>query len=155
MATGNEQDITITASSNLSEEDIEKAVKEAEKFAEEDKKRKEEIEIRNNADSLVYQCEKAITDLGDKLDAADKSDIEAKIADTKKALEGTDSEAIKAASDALQQKFYEVSTKMYQQANPQGDPNMGGFQGDPNMGGGAQQGGTYDGDYTVVDDDNK
>jgi len=154
MATGNEQDITITASSNLSEEDIEKAVKEAEKFAEEDKKRKEEIEIRNNADSLVYQCEKAVTDLGDKLDAADKSDIEAKIADTKKALEGTDSEAIKAASDALQQKFYEVSTKMYQQANPQGNPNMGGFQGDPNMGGGAQ-GGTYDGDYTVVDDDNK
>ncbi len=154
MATGNAQDITITASSNLSEEDIDRAVKEAEKFAEEDKKRKEEIEIRNNADSLVYQCEKALTDLGDKLDAADKSEIEAKIADTKKALEGTDSEAIKAASEALQQKFYDVSTKMYQAANPQGDPNMGGFQGDPNMGAN-DQGGTYDGDYTVVDDDKK
>ena len=151
MATGNEQDITITASSNLSEEDIDKAVKEAEKFAEEDKKRKEEVEVRNNADSLVYQCEKAITDLGDKLDGADKSDIEAKIADVKTALQGTDTEAIKSATDALQQKFYEVSTKMYQAANPQGaGPDMGA---DPNMGG--AQGGTYDGDYTVVDDDNK
>ena len=151
MATGNEQDITITASSNLSEEDIDKAVKEAEKFAEEDKKRKEEIEVRNNADSLVYQCEKAITDLGDKLDGTDKSDIEAKIADVKSALQGTDTEAIKSATDALQQKFYEVSTKMYQAANPQGaGPDMGA---DPNMGG--AQGGTYDGDYTVVDDDNK
>ena len=149
MATGNEQDITITASSNLSEEDIEKAVKEAEQFAEEDKKRKEEVEVRNNADSLVYQCEKAMTDLGDKLDGGDKADIEAKIADVKKALEGTDTEAIKTATDALQQKFYEISTKMYQAANPQG-ADMGA---DPNMGG--AQGGTYDGDYTVVDDDNK
>ena len=154
MATGNVQDITITASSNLSDEDIEKAVKEAEKFAEEDKKNKEAVETRNNADSLVYQCEKALGELGDKVDAADKSEIEAKIADVKKALEGTDNDAIKAATEELQKKFYEVSTKMYQAANPQGDPNMGGFQGDPNMGGGAQ-GGTYDGDYTVVDDDNK
>ncbi len=147
MATGNAQDITITASTNLSDEDIDKAVKEAEQFAEEDKKRKEEIDTRNNADSLVYQCEKALTDLGDKIDAADKSDIEAKIADTKKALEGTDTEAIKTASDALQQKFYEVSSKMYQAANPQGGAE--GF--DPNQAGG--QGGSYDGDYTVVDDD--
>ncbi len=150
MATGNEQDITITASSNLSEEDIDRAVKEAEKFAEEDKKRKEEVEIRNNADSLVYQCEKSLGELGDKLDSADKSEIEAKIADLKKALEGTDNEQIKNATDELQKKFYEVSTKMYQAANPQG------AQADPN--GGTQdnaQGGTYDGDYTVVDDDNK
>ena len=150
MATGNEQDITITASSNLSDEDIDKAVKEAEKFAEEDKKRKEEVETRNNADSLVYQCEKSLTELGDKLDAADKSDIEAKIADVKKALEGTDTEAIKNATEELQKKFYEVSTKMYQAANPQGA--QGNPQGDPQ---GGAQGGTYDGDYTVVDDDNK
>jgi len=154
MATGNAQDITITASTNLTDEDIDKAVKEAEQFAEEDKKRKEEIDTRNTADSLVYQCEKAITDLGDKLDANDKSDIEAKIADTKKALEGTDTEAIKNASDALQQKFYEVSSKIYQAANPQGAPGN-----DANAGFGGQdasgQGGTYDGDYTVVDDDNK
>ena len=150
MATGNAQDITITASTNLSDEDIDKAVKEAEQFAEEDKKRKEEIDTRNNADSLCYQCEKALTDLGDKLDAADKSEIEAKIADTKKALEGTDTEAIKAASDALQQKFYEVSSKMYQQANPQGAPGAdgAGFGGDAGA-----NGGTYDGDYTVVDED--
>jgi len=154
MATGNAQDITITASTNLSDEDIDKAVKEAEQFAEEDKKRKEEIDTRNTADSLVYQCEKAITDLGDKLDAADKSDIEAKIADTKKALEGTDTEAIKAASDALQQKFYEVSTKMYQQANPQGAPGADAGAGFGGQDAGANSG-TYDGDYTVVDDDNK
>ena len=154
MATGNAQDITITASTNLTDEDIDKAVKEAEQFAEEDKKRKEEIDTRNTADSLVYQCEKAITDLGDKLDAADKSDIEAKIADTKKALEGTDTEAIKAASDALQQKFYEVSTKMYQQANPQGAPGADAGAGFGGQDAGAN-GGTYDGDYTVVDDDNK
>jgi len=151
MATGNAQDITITASTNLSDEDIDKAVKEAEQFAEEDRKRKEEIDARNNADSLCYQCEKAMNDFGDKLDAADKSDIEAKIADVKKALEGTDTEAIKASTEALQQKFYEISSKMYQAANPQGDPNMGGMGGNP----GADQGGTYDGDYTVVDDDNK
>ena len=150
MATGNEQDITITASSNLSDEDIDKAVKEAEKFAAEDKAKKEEIETRNNADSMVYQCEKAMNDLGDKIDPADKSDVEAKIADVKKALEGTDTAAIKAASDALQQKFYDISAKAYQAANPQG------AQGDPNFGGaqGAQQGG--DDDYIVVDeDDNK
>ena len=146
MATGNAQDITITASTNLSDEDIEKAVKEAEQFAEEDRKRKEEIDIRNNADSLCYQCEKAMTDFGDKLDASDKSDIEAKIADVKKALEGTDTEAIKAASDALQQKFYEISSKMYQAANPQGAPGADGAAG-------GAEGGTYDGDYTVVDDD--
>ncbi len=152
MATGNEQDITITASSNLSDEDIDKAVKDAEKFAEEDKKKKEEIEVRNNADSLVYQCEKSLKDLGDKLDAADKSDIEAKLEEVKKALQGTDTEAIKTATEALQQKFYEVSTKMYQAANPQGA--QGGAQQDPN-GGANGAGGTYDGDYTVVDDDNK
>ena len=149
MATGNAQDITITASTNLTDEDIDKAVKEAEQFAEEDRKRKEEIDARNNADSLCYQCEKAMTDFGDKLDAADKSEIEAKIADVKKALEGTDTEAIKSASDALQQKFYEVSSKMYQAANPQGAPGADGAA----PGGDAGQGGTYDGDYTVVDDD--
>ena len=147
MATGNAQDITITASSNLSEEDIERAVKEAEQFAAEDKARKEEVETRNNAESLVYQCEKAMTDMGDKIDPADKSEIDAKIADVKKALEGTDSAAIKSASDALQQKFYDLSTKMYQQANPQGAQGAEGFngaQGDANG---------FDGDYTVVDDD--
>ncbi len=149
MATGNAQDITITASSNLSDEDIERAVKEAEQFAAEDKAKKEEVETRNNAESLVYQCEKAMTDMGDKIDPADKSEIDAKIADVKKALEGTDSAAIKAASDALQQKFYDLSTKMYQQANPQGAQGAEGF----NQNGGDNS--SFDGDYTVVDDDNK
>ncbi len=149
MATGNAQDITITASSNLSDEDIERAVKEAEQFAAEDKAKKEEVETRNNAESLVYQCEKAMADMGDKIDSADKSEIDAKIADVKKALEGTDSAAIKAASDALQQKFYDLSTKMYQQANPQGAQGAEGF----NQNGGDNS--SFDGDYTVVDDDNK
>ncbi|MBE7037318.1 MAG: molecular chaperone DnaK [Ruminococcaceae bacterium] len=150
MATGNEQNITITASTNLSEEDIEKAVKEAEKFAAEDKKNKEAVEVRNNADTLVYQCQKALTDLGDKIDEADKTEINAKIDDVKKALEGTDTEAIKSATEALQNKFYEVSQKVYQQ-NPQGAQ---GF--DPNaQAGGANNGGAYEGDYTVVDDDDK
>jgi len=148
MATGNAQDITITASSNLSDEDIERAVKEAEQFAAEDKARKEEVETRNNAESLVYQCEKAMTDMGDKIDPSDKSEIDAKIADVKKALEGTDSAAIKAASDALQQKFYDLSTKMYQQANPQGAQGAGDFNG-----GAEGNANGFDGDYTVVDDD--
>ncbi len=151
MATGNEQNITITASSNLSEEDIEKAVKEAEQFAEEDRKNKENVDARNSADALVYQCEKAIADLGDKLEEADKTDIQAKIDAVKEALKGTDVEAIKAATTELQNKFFEVSTKMYQAANP----DMG-AQAGPDMGGAAGgQGGTYDGDYTVVDDENK
>ncbi len=147
MATGNEQDITITASSNLSEEDIEKAVKEAEKFAAEDKAKKEEVETRNNADSLVYQSEKALNDLGDKIEAGDKEEVEAKIAELKKALEGTDTAAIKAATEALQNKFYEVSAKAYQAANPNGAQDFGGAQG------AGPDGSTVDGDYTVVDED--
>ncbi len=151
MATGNEQNITITASSNLSEEDIEKAVKEAEQFAEEDRKNKENVDARNGADALVYQCEKALADLGDKLEEADKTDIQTKIDAVKEALKGTDVELIKTATTDLQNKFYEVSTKMYQAANP----DMG-AQAGPDMGGAAGgQGGTYDGDYTVVDDENK
>ena len=155
MATGNEQQITITASTNLSEEDIDRAVKEAEQFAEEDRKKKEEVDARNNADTLCYQCEKAISDLGDKLEEAEKSEIQAKIDAVKEALKGTDVEAIKNATEELQKKFYEVSAKIYQQANPQGAQ---GF--DPNNMGGAQgtQGanGTYESDdYTVVDDENK
>lgn len=157
MATGNVQDITITASSNLSDEDIDKAVKEAEKFAEEDKKKREEVDARNAADTLVYQCQKAMTDLGDKIDAADKSEIESKIEAVKQALSGSDVAAIKAATDELQKKFYDVSSKIYSQANPngaQGDPNAG-FGGGAQDAGSQSQGNAYDGDYTVVDDDKK
>ena len=157
MGTGNEQKITITASSNLSEEDIDKAVKDAEKYAEEDKKRKEEVETRNNAESMVYQCEKTLGEIGDKIDAADKSDIEAEINKVKEALKGTDAEAIKKASDELQQKFYKVSEKMYQQANPQGAQGGAGFNpNDAQANGGAQPGGdnVYEADYREVDNDN-
>ena len=157
MATGNEQKITITASSNLSEEDIDKAVKEAEKYAAEDKKNKEAVDARNNADTLVYQCQKALTDLGDKIDEADKTEVNTKIDAVKKALEGTDVEAIKSATEDLQKKFYDVSSKVYQQNGGAQGAQGAGF--DPNAQGGAQNGGAnggnYEGDYTVVDDDDK
>ena len=141
LGTGNEQKITITASTNLNDEEIDRAVKEAEQFAAEDKKKKESIEVRNQADQLVYQSEKALTDLGDKVEAADRDAVTAEIEKVKKALEGTDTEAIKAASEALSQKFYEVSAKIYQNAAPQD-----GAQG------GANADGTYQADYTVDED---
>ncbi len=156
MATGNEQKITITASSNLSEEDIDKAVKDAEKYAAEDKKNKEAVDTRNNADTLVYQCQKALTDLGDKIDEADKNEINTKIDAVKKALEGTDVEAIKNATEDLQKKFYEVSSKVYQQNGGAQGAQGAGF--DQNAQNGGAQGGSnggYEGDYTVVDDDDK
>lgn len=148
LGTGNEQKITITASSNLSDEDIDKAVKEAEKYAEEDKKRKEEVEVRNNAESLVYQCEKAVKDAGDKIDDATKSMVETEVNKVKDALKGTDTDAIKKATEELQEKFYSVAQQMYQQANPQGDPNASA----PNE----QQAGdnVYEADYKEVDNDN-
>ena len=127
MGSGREQNITITANTNLSDEEIEQAVKDAEKFAQEDKKKKESIDARNNADTLVYQSEKSLADLGDKIDAADKGAIEALIAKVKEALNGTDTDAIKAASEELSKKFYEVSTKVYQAAQgqaPQNDVNQ-------------------------------
>ena len=119
MGSGHEQNITITANTNLSDDEIDKAVKEAEKFAQEDKKKKEEIEIRNNADTLVYQSEKSLADLGDKVDAADKTAVEGLIAKVKEALKGTDSAAIKAATEELSKKFYEVSSKVYQSTQGQ------------------------------------
>ncbi len=156
MATGNEQKITITSSSNLSEEDIEKAVKEAEKYAEEDKKRKEEVETRNNAESAVSQAERTLNELGDKVDANDKASIQAEIDNVKEALKGTDTEAIKAASENLQQAFYKVSEKMYQQANPQGAQGAGFNPEDFAQGaqGAAQNDdNVYEADYREVDND--
>lgn len=117
LGTGKEANITITASTNLSEDEIDQKVKEAEKFAEEDKKRKEEIETRNNADSIVYQTEKTLKELEGKINADDKSLIEEKLKSVKDALNGTDIEAIKKATDELTQKFYEISSKIYQQSN--------------------------------------
>ena len=157
LGTGKEQHITITSSTNMSKEDIEKAVKEAEQFAEQDKKHREEIDTRNAADQMVYQSEKTIKDLGDKLSADDKSGLEAKINDLKEALKGENIEDIKAKQKALEEKFYEVSAKVYQQANQGGDPNMGGQPGcDGNCGDcgshGANGDGYVDADYREVND---
>ena len=154
LGTGNEQKITITASTNLSDEDIEKAVKEAEKYAEEDKKRKEEVETRNNAESMVYQSEKTLGEVADKIDAADKDAVQAEIDKVKEALKGTDTEAIKSATESLQQKFFAISEKLYQQANPQGAQGAEGFN--PNDFNGGAQGGddnVYEADYREVDND--
>ncbi len=116
QSTGNTQNVAITSSSNLTEEDIEKAIKEAEEHAAEDKKRKNEIEVKNNAESLVYSSEKTLVDLGDKLSAEEKDKIQVEIDNTKKVLEGNDVDAIKEASEKLQQAFYAVSEKLYSQA---------------------------------------
>ena len=147
--TGKEANITITASTNLSEEEVDKAVKEAEKFAEEDKKRKEKIEVHNNADQTIYQLEKTLGELGDKVDAADKSNIEAKIEELKKVKDSDDIEAVKKAMEEANQAFYAVSQKIYQQAGAQ--PGAEGF--DPNMG--AQGGAAGPQDDNVVDADFK
>lgn len=153
--TGKEQRITITSSTNMSKEEVEKAVKDAEQFAAEDAKRREEVETRNGADQMVYQCEKTMEEMGDKLDPADKSNLETEIEKVKEVLKGDDIEAIKAANEELQKAFYAVSEKLYQQAPQDGaGPDMGGAG--PDMGGAA--GGTdpnvVDADYTVVDEEN-
>lgn len=154
--TGNEQKITITATTNLSDDEIDKAVKEAEKFASEDKKRKEEIEIRNNADQMVYQAEKTLKDLGDKLGNDDKSKIEGEINKVKEALKGTDTEAIKKSNEALSQAFYEISSKIYQQNPGAGQGAEPGAQaGHEQAGGAGEQDNVYDADYEVVDEDKK
>ena len=119
LGTGREQKITITSNTNMSKEDVEKAVREAEQYAAEDKKKRESVEIRNGADQMVYQCEKTLEELGDKVDAADKSELEAKIADLKEALKGEDIDAIKAKQEDLTKKFYDVSAKVYQANAPQ------------------------------------
>ena len=158
LGTGKEQDIKITASTNMSKEDIDKAVKEAEQYAEEDKKRREDVDTKNNAESLCFQCENALKEFGDKVPADEKSAIESKIADLRSALGGNDAAAIKAKSDDLQQAFYALSSKVYQQngGQPGADPNMGGSAGfnsaDPNMGGNPNGG---SGDNGVVDADFK
>ena len=141
LGTGKEQQISITASTNLSQEEIDKAVKEAEQYAAEDKARKEEVDTHNNAEHLIYQTEKTLGELGDKISAEEKSSIESAVEKLKEANKGTDLEAIKTASDELQKAFYAVSEKLYQQANPQG-----GAQG-------AQPGddGVVDADYETVD----
>ena len=149
LGTGKEQHITITSSTNMSKEDIDKAVREAQQYAAEDAKKKEEVDVRNQGDQMVYQTEKALDDMKDKISASDKSEIETALGKLKTALSGSDTAAIKRETEALTQVFYKVSERFYAQANPQAGP-----QGEPQ----AQPGGPngqqyYDADYTVIDDD--
>ncbi|MCI9394988.1 MAG: molecular chaperone DnaK [Oscillospiraceae bacterium] len=154
-ASGKEQHITITSSTNMSKEDIDKAVREAEQFAAEDKKQREAADTRNQADQMVFQCEKSLEEMGGKMDAADRSAIESELNHVKETLKGDDTEAIKSATEALTKAFYAASEKLYAQQGGQPGPDMGDMG---NMGG-APQGGAgpdvVDADYEVVDDDNK
>ena len=157
MATGNSQQVSITASTNLTDEDIEKAVKDAEAHASEDKKKKEEIEARNNAESLVYNCQKTVDELGDKISSEEKAKAETEIANVKKTLEGSDVEAIKAATEKLTTVFYSISEKLYaqtagakQQAEANG-ANTGTTEGPKTD----ENGNVYNAEYKVDEDDKK
>ena len=152
LGTGKEQHITITSSSNMSKEDIERAVKEAEQYAAEDARIKESVETRNAADQMVYQAEKTLGEMGDKIPEGEKAPVQAAIDKLKETLKGEDTAAIKADTEALQQAFYAVSEKLYQQAGgPQAGPDMGGQPG----GGQAEGQQYYDADYKVVDEDDQ
>ena len=151
LGTGKEQNITITSSTNMSQEDIDKAVREAEQFAAEDAKRKEEVDIRNQADQMVYQTEKTLEEMGDKIPAEDKGSVDTALNHLKETMKGTDTQAIKDATEELTKAFYAISEKLYQQQGGQAGPDMGGANcggdcgscGDPNV---------VDADYEVVDD---
>ena len=157
LGTGKEQHITITSSTNMSKEEVEKAVKEAEQFAAEDKKQREAADIRNQADQMVFQTERTLEEMGDKIDASDKSSVESALNKLKETMKGTDTQAIKDATEELTKAFYAVSEKLYQQQGQQaGQP---GPDAGANFGGsaGSAQGGdpnVVDADYEVVDDDN-
>ena len=155
LGTGKEQHITITSSTNMSKEDIDKAVKEAEQFAAEDAKKKEEIDVRNQADQVVYQTEKALEDAKDKISADDKATVEAALNKLKDALKGTDVAAIKAATEEASKAFYPIAEKMYQQANPQGGQPPGPAMGGAQAGSASSDPNVVDADYEVVDDDNQ
>ena len=154
MATGNEQKVSITASTNLTDEDIDRAVKDAEAHAAEDKKKKDEIEARNEAESLSYNCQKTLDELGDKINGEEKAKATAEIENVKKALEGSDVEKIKEATEKLKQVFYSMSEKLYSKANPNGTAGQAtGTQEQPQT---DENGNVYNADYKVEDDnDNK
>ena len=153
LGTGQEQKITITSSSNMSKEDIEKAVKEAEQFASADKARKDEVDARNGADQMIYQAEKALTDLGDKVSESEKAPVQAAIEKLKNTLKGNDLAAIKADTEEVQKAFYAISEKLYQQ-QPQQPTGDAGATGGAAGSSGSNNGGddVVDADYEVVDD---
>ena len=158
LGTQKEQSISITSSTNMSKEDIEKAVKEAEQFAEQDKKQKEAVDARNEAEQLVYQSEKIISENGDKFSEADKNDVQQKVDALKEALKGEDIEAIKSKKEELTQSFYKVSEELYKQAAAQAQAQQGtdGAQGaNPQSGANKGDDGYYEADYTDVEDGNK
>ena len=156
LGTGKEQKVTITSSTNMSKEDIDKAVKEAEQYAAEDKKRRDAIDLKNNADQTVYQAEKTVTDLGEKLTADEKSDLEAKINALKEANKGENADDIKAKMEELQKKLGEVGTRIYQAAAQEAQAQQAANGGANNAGGTAPNGDEYvDADYKDVDDNNK
>jgi molecular chaperone DnaK len=154
LGTGKEQNITITASTNLSKEDIDKAVKEAEQFAAEDKARKEEVDAHNEADQTAYQLEKSLNDLGDKVSESEKAPVKAAIEKLKEVNKGSDVAAIKTAIEEAQKAFYPMAEKLYQQANPQGAQGGQGFNpGDFNAAqGGKPDDGVVDADFEEVKD---
>jgi molecular chaperone DnaK len=152
LGTGKEQKITISSSSNMDKNDIDKAVKDAEKFAAEDKKRREEVDAKNEAENMCYSVEKLITDSGDKMDEADKTELNQKVASLKEAISSNNMDTIKSGKDELQKKLYEVSEKLYKNAAPQGQP------GQPQPGQpvqGPDGNNVYDAEYKDVDDNNK
>ena len=148
LGTGKEQNITITASTNMSKEDIDKAVKEAEQYAAEDKKKREEVDIRNGADQMVFQTEKTLNELGDKVDAAKKAEVESKLNELKEALKGTDTEAIKAKQEAVQKAFYAISEELYKNAQAAQGAQPGADAGAAN--GGKPDDGVVDADFKEV-----
>ena len=154
LGTGKEQHITITSSSNMSKEDIDKAVKEAERFAEEDKKRRESVDLKNEAENLCYAAEKLISENGDKIGNEDKDQINKKVAALKEAITKDDADLIKAGTEDLQKTVYDISGKLYQQAAPQqGAPGQQAPGADPNAS--QPDGNVYDAEYKDVDDQNK
>ena len=157
LGTGKEQSITITSSTNMSKDDIDKAVKEAEQYAAEDKKRREEADLRNNADQLVYTTEKTLSDFGDKLSDAEKTDLTGAVDALKEALKGTDMDAIKTKHDELQKKVYAVSEKVYKAAGEAANAAgaAGGDAQNADAAGQKADGNVYDADYTDVDDTKK
>ncbi len=155
QATGNEQKVSITASTNLSEDDINQAIKDAEAHAAEDKKKKEEIEVRNNAESLVYNSQKTLDELGDKISGEEKAKVETEMENVKKALEGNNVENIKEATDKLTKIFYELSEKLYSAQAAQNGANTENAEATTEDSGEAKEGTVYDADYKVEDDDKK